>query len=91
MFIIPARHVQPTMMAFAGEEQKRKYLPPLARRKIWYQLFSNPPAVRTSQDFVRREERRRLIINGQKIWTWARTTLITAPAHAIPMSPSTRG
>ncbi len=43
MFIIGHGMCGPTMMAFAGEEQKRKYLPPLASgEKVWCQLFSEP-------------------------------------------------
>ena len=42
-FIIGHGMCGPTMMAFAGEEQKRRYLPPLASgEKIWCQLFSEP-------------------------------------------------
>src|SRR6266436_4234210 len=43
MFIIGHGMCGPTMMAFAGEEQKRKFLPPLASgEKVWCQLFSEP-------------------------------------------------
>ena len=43
VFIIGHGMCGPTMMAFAGEEQKRKYLPPLAAGEdIWCQLFSEP-------------------------------------------------
>src|ERR1700738_3519643 len=43
MFIIGHGMCGPTMMAFAGEDQKRKYLPPLASgEKVWCQLFSEP-------------------------------------------------
>jgi len=43
VFIIGHGMCGPTVMAFAGEEQKRKYLPPLASgEKIWCQLFSEP-------------------------------------------------
>ena len=43
MFIIGHGMCGPTMMAFAGEDQKRHYLPPLASgEKIWCQLFSEP-------------------------------------------------
>ena len=43
MFIIGHGMCGPTMMAFASEEQKRRYLPPLASgENIWCQLFSEP-------------------------------------------------
>src|SRR6202045_4036883 len=43
MFIIGHGMCGPTMMAFASEVQKRKYLPPLASgENIWCQLFSEP-------------------------------------------------
>src|ERR1700727_2687307 len=74
-FIIGHGMCGPTMMAFASEEQKRQYLPPLAAgEEIWCQLFSEPaggsdlaglrtraePAADGSGDWI---------INGQKIWT----------------------
>src|SRR6202047_13145 len=43
MFIIGHGMCGPTMMAFAGEDQKRSYLPALASgEKVWCQLFSEP-------------------------------------------------
>src|SRR5260221_5808315 len=62
----------PTMMAFAGEEQNRQFLPPLASgEKIWCQLFSEPAGgsdvagLRTCAE-QKGDDR---IVNGQKIWT----------------------
>ena len=75
VFIIGHGMCGPTMMAFASEEHKRRYLPPLAAgEEIWCQLFSEPaggsdlaglrtraePATDGSGDWI---------INGQKIWT----------------------
>ncbi len=75
IFIIGHGMCGPTMMAFASEEQNRRYLPPLAAgEEIWCQLFSEPaggsdlaglrtkaePATDGSGDWI---------INGQKIWT----------------------
>ena len=35
----------PTMMLYATEEQKKQYLPPMAKgQEIWCQLFSEPGA-----------------------------------------------
>ena len=72
MFIIGHGMCGPTMMAFAGEEQKRKYLPPLASgEKIWCQLFSEPAGGSDVAGLRTRAEKRGedWIINGQKIWT----------------------
>jgi alkylation response protein AidB-like acyl-CoA dehydrogenase len=62
----------PTVIAFAGEAQKERYLPKMAAGdEIWCQLFSEPAggsdvanlrtrAVKEGDDWV---------VNGQKIWT----------------------
>ncbi|MDA0959243.1 MAG: acyl-CoA dehydrogenase family protein, partial [Proteobacteria bacterium] len=71
-FIIGQGMCAPTMMAFASEDQKRRYLPKLASgEEIWCQLFSEPHggsdlaglrtrAVKDGDEWV---------VNGQKIWT----------------------
>ncbi len=72
MFIIGHGMCGPTMMAFAGEEQKRQYLPPLASgEKIWCQLFSEPAGGSDVAGLRTRAERSGddWIVNGQKIWT----------------------
>jgi alkylation response protein AidB-like acyl-CoA dehydrogenase len=72
MFIIGHGMCGPTMMAFASEEQKRKYLPPLASgEKIWCQLFSEPSAGSDVAGLRTRAQKRGddWIVNGQKIWT----------------------
>ncbi|MEL7199837.1 MAG: acyl-CoA dehydrogenase [Pseudomonadota bacterium] len=72
MFNIGIGMCGPTMIAYASEEQKRRYLPKLASgEEVWCQLFSEPgsgsdlaglrtQAVKDGDDWV---------INGQKIWT----------------------
>src|SRR5260370_36149009 len=72
MFIIGHGMCGPTMMAFAGEDQKRKYLPPLASgEKVWCQLFSEPAGGSDVAGLRTRAEKKGddWIINGQKIWT----------------------
>ena len=72
LFIIGHGMCGPTMMAYASEDQKRQYLPPLASgENIWCQLFSEPAGgsdvagLRTRAD----KDGSDWIVNGQKIWT----------------------
>jgi alkylation response protein AidB-like acyl-CoA dehydrogenase len=72
MFIIGHGMCGPTMMAFAAEEQKRKYLPPLASgEKVWCQLFSEPAGGSDVAGLRTRADKKGddWIVNGQKIWT----------------------
>ena len=62
----------PTVMAYASEDQKRRYLPPLASgEEVWCQLFSEPAGGSDLAGLRTKAERDGddWIINGQKIWT----------------------
>jgi alkylation response protein AidB-like acyl-CoA dehydrogenase len=72
MFLIGQGMIAPTLMAFAQDQHKRRYLPPMASgEEVWCQLFSEPVAgsdlagLRTKAEKVGDE----WVINGQKIWT----------------------
>ena len=72
VFAIGQGMAAPTLMTWATEEQKRRFLPKLASgEEIWCQLFSEPAggsdlaALRTKSEKHGDE----WVINGQKIWT----------------------
>tara|TARA_B100000949_G_scaffold225631_1_gene230076 strand:- start:117 stop:1349 length:1233 start_codon:yes stop_codon:yes gene_type:complete len=62
----------PVLMMYASEEQKTRYLPPMAKgEEVWCQLFSEPGA---GSDLAGLKTKSVLegdtwTINGQKIWT----------------------
>jgi alkylation response protein AidB-like acyl-CoA dehydrogenase len=62
----------PTLMAYATEEQKHRYVAKaIAGEEIWCQLFSEPAAGSDLAGLRTRSVRDgdRWVINGQKIWT----------------------
>ena len=76
MFIIGQGMIAPTLMAFAAEPHKQRYLSPLASgEEVWCQLFSEPVAgsdlagLRTKAEHVDGPDGGTWVINGQKIWT----------------------
>ena len=72
IFLIGQGMCGPTMMTYASEPQKQRYLPKLASGEhIWCQLFSEPSAGSDVAGLRTRAERRGddWVINGQKIWT----------------------
>ena len=76
VFIIGLGMCGPTLMAYATEAQKRRYLPAMASgEEVWCQMFSEPSAgsdlagLRTRAERVQDGERDGWRINGQKIWT----------------------
>ncbi len=71
-FIIGQGMCAPTLMTYASEEQKTRYLPKLASgEEVWCQLFSEPHGGSDLAGLRTRAEKDgdEWVINGQKIWT----------------------
>ena len=62
----------PVMMQYASEDQKSRFLPPMAEGKeIWCQLFSEPSAGSDVAGLRSKavQDGDKWIVNGQKVWT----------------------
>ena len=71
-FLIGQGMIAPTLMAWASEEDKARYLPRLSSGEdIWCQLFSEPAGGSDLAALRTRAERTGddWLLNGQKIWT----------------------
>ena len=71
-FIIGQGMCAPTMMAYAGEQHKERYLPKLASgEEVWCQMFSEPHGGSDLAGLRTRAQKDgdEWVINGQKIWT----------------------
>ena len=71
-FLIGQGMIAPTLMAWASDEDKARYLPPLASgEEVWCQLFSEPAGGSDLAALRTRAQRdgEEWVINGQKIWT----------------------
>ena len=71
-FLIGQGMIGPTLMAWASDEDKARFLPQLASgEEVWCQLFSEPAGGSALAALRTRAERDGddWVINGQKIWT----------------------
>ena len=94
--IFGIRMLAPTLMMYGTEEQKREYLPPIARGEVqWCQGYSEPEAGSDLASLKTRavEDGDDFIVNGAKIWTSLahRADHMMLLARTDPESPKHRG
>ena len=84
MFVVSLNHIPHTLMAWGTEEQKKKYLPQVAKGQVWCQGFSEPGAGSDLASLRTRAVRDgdHYVVNGQKIWSsmsmWASHCILLA-------------
>ena len=94
--IFGARMLGPTLMIYGTEEQKRRFLPPVARGEVqWCQGYSEPEAGSDLASLSTRAEDRGdyFLVNGSKIWTSLahRADWMMVLARTDPEAPKHRG
>ena len=94
--IFGARMLGPTLMIYGTEEQKRKFLPPVARGEVqWCQGYSEPEAGSDLASLSTRAEDMGdyFLVNGSKMWTSLahRADWMMLLARTDPEAPKHRG
>ncbi len=94
--IFGARMLGPTLMIYGTEEQKRKFLPPVAKGEVqWCQGYSEPEAGSDLASLSTRAEDMGdyFLVNGSKIWTSLahRADWMMLLARTDPEAPKHRG
>ncbi|MCZ6535752.1 MAG: acyl-CoA dehydrogenase family protein [Chloroflexi bacterium] len=94
--IFGARMLGPTLMIYGSEEQKRKFLPPVAKGEVqWCQGYSEPEAGSDLASLSTRAEDMGdyFLVNGSKMWTSLahRADWMMLLARTDPEAPKHRG